>query len=124
MMAAASDGVVGLEQRLGGDALDVLVLRAVEDAVAYTAGPDEAREAKLGEMLRDRGRLGAHMRGELVHRVLAMEQRPEDSKPGRVREQLEGVRRDLELIVRRFPAYLRTHADSMARLRAVNQPGE
>ena len=52
----ARDEVVGLEQRFGGQALDVLVLGDVEDPVAVASSAHRASEAELGEVLRHSSR--------------------------------------------------------------------
>lgn len=112
-MAAARDLVIGLEQCFGGESFDVLVLGRVEDVVALAPRSDEARQAELRQMLGDCRRLHTDVIGEVVDRMLAVQQRPHDTQTGRVGQQLEGLRGCDELDVSRLLHYLPAHAASV-----------
>lgn len=114
MVRPARDLVVGLEQRLGGQSFDVVVLGGVEDVVARTPGADETGEAQLGEVLGHRWRADADVVGELVDCVLTVQQCPHDPQAGWIGEELERLGRGLELGGRRLPNYLRAHAGSVS----------
>ena len=74
MCGRGFDGVSGLEQGLGDESQNMVVLREVEQAVAVTTNGDEAGEAQFGEVLRDCGRRDTDVLGKVVDRVLAVEQ--------------------------------------------------
>ena len=117
VVAAAGDEMVGLEEGFGGEVFDVLVASGIEDAGAVAAGADEAGGAQLGEVLGDGRRPGADVVGELVDRVLPVEQGPHDLQSGGVGEQLEYAGGDVELDVVRLHAMfanLRSHAGSVS----------
>jgi hypothetical protein len=113
MVATAGDQMVGLEQGLLGEVFDVLVAGGVEDAGAVPASAYQPGGAQFGEVLGDGGRAGADVLGELVDRVLSVQQGPHDLQPGRVGEELEHAGSDFELDrvgLRPMIANLRSHA--------------
>src|SRR5580698_8446052 len=81
--------VVGVREHLFDEAADVCVVHDIEDPCALTPAPHQARQAELGQVLRDGGRLRTDQLGQLVHRVLALQQRPDDPQPSLVPEKLE-----------------------------------
>lgn len=103
--------VVGVEQGFLDEAAHVVVVGSVEDASSFSAGAHQAAQAQLREMLRDRRRPRTEVVSELVDRVLAMEEGPQDPQPGRVRDHREQLDGAVHLRLRRFSAFLRTHAD-------------
>jgi len=121
VVAGAGDGMIGLQQRFAREALDVFVAGRVEEPVPLAAHRDHVSCAQLGEVLGHGGRTDADMLGEVVHRVLAVQQSPHDPQPGRVGEQLENSHRGVDLTIRRHRRmlnacvvrYLRSHADSL-----------
>ena len=60
-------------------------------------------------------RLGPDELRQLIDRVLAVEQGPDDAQPGLVTEELEHAHGGLELVLRGNHIYLRSHADSLPR---------
>src|SRR6516225_4409973 len=66
--------VAGVGQHLLHQSTDVGVVDDVEDPRALPTAADEAGQPELRQMLGDGGRLGADQLGELVHRVLPLEQ--------------------------------------------------
>lgn len=103
--------VVGVEERFLDEAPDVVVVGQVEDPSALAAGAHQAAEAKLGEMLGHGRRSCAEVVGELVDRMLPVEERPHDSEPSRVGEHREHLDRPVDLSVHRVLNFLRIHAD-------------
>lgn len=69
-----SDHVSGLEQGLGDESQNMVVLREVEQSVAVTTNGDEAGKAQFGKVLRDCSRRDTDVVGKVVDRVLAVEQ--------------------------------------------------
>src|ERR1039458_1105220 len=67
---------------------------------------------QLGQMLGDRGRADAHMLGQVVHRMLTVEEGPHDAQTGRVGQQFEGLYCPGDLLVIRV-TYLRIHAGTI-----------
>jgi len=65
-------------------------------------------------MLRHAGRMGPDELGQLVHRVLAVEQGPDDAQPGLVAQELEHSHGGAELVLGRNYLYLRSHAGIIA----------
>jgi hypothetical protein len=108
----STDGVVGMEKCFLGQMENVLVVRLVEDRRAISSRRDKSRETQLGEMLRHRSRLRTDVVSELVDRVLTMEEGPDHSQPGGIREQLEGFDGQYHLVTA-WISYLRSHADSV-----------
>jgi hypothetical protein len=58
--------------------------------------------------------MGPYERRQLVYRMLAVEQGPNDAKAGLVTEELEHPHGGLELVLGGTHIYLRIHADSIA----------
>ena len=87
------------------------VVGHVVDPGAIPSGPNQPRQPQLGQVLRDPGRMGPHQRSQLIDRVLAVEQGPDDAQTGLVTEELEHSHGGLELTVRGNHIYLRIHAD-------------
>lgn len=94
--------MIGVQQRLGCETLDVFVPGRVDDPVAVAPDTYQIRCAQLCEMLRNGRRAGTDMLSELVHRVLTMQQRPHDPQPGGISEQLQDTHRGIDLDVRRL----------------------
>ena len=117
-------GVSGLEQGFGHETQHVIVLGQIEEAVAVTTNRDEAGEAQLGEMLGDCGRCDTDVFGEVVDRVLTMQQRPHDVQPRSISEQLQSLCRRVEFCPCRFGIYPRSHADSVLVLARISLCGE
>ena len=92
--------VVGLEQRFGGETLDVLVFRDVEDPIAIAPGADCSSEAELCEVLRNSRRSDADMLRQSGDRVLAVEERPNDGQASRISQKLQRLGCGLELCSR------------------------
>ena len=111
--------MIGMEERLLHQLADVVVLSGIEHPGTVTAHPDEPGEAQLGQMLRHRSRLRSDMGGQLVDRMLAVKERPKNSQPSVVRQQLERLNRQLNLLVSRLSAYLRSHAAIINRAPAL-----
>ena len=99
MVAAAAHDVVRLQQRFGREALDVVVAGGVEQPVAVAPDDDHVGGAELGEVLGDRCRAGSDVVGEVVDRVLAVEQGPHDPQPGGIGEQLQDADGDVDLTI-------------------------
>lgn len=88
-MDAAGDEVIGVLECLRRERFDVLVLEGVEDVVATSSDAHELCQSQLPQVLGDGRGTGADMVGELVDRVLAVKERPDDPQPGRVSKKLE-----------------------------------
>ena len=102
---SAAQGVFGLVDGIGDELTRVLVLEAVVDLRALMAGGDDAREAELGEMLRDGGRRLVDDVGKQVHRELTMiAERQDDPDPGRVGEHREHLDGKLDILAIRRPS--------------------
>src|SRR5580704_15369737 len=105
--------VVRVGEHFLDEAADMGVVDHVEDARPFPPAPDQAGEAELGQMLGDRGRLGAHQVGQLVDRVLALQQGPDHPQARLVAQQLEHPDGGTELLPGRTLTYLRRHADTL-----------
>src|SRR6202012_3709618 len=81
--------VVGVGEDLLDEAAHVGIVDDVEDARPLAAAADEPGQAELGQVLRDGGRLGTHDLRQLVDRVLALQEGPDDAQPRLVAEELE-----------------------------------
>ncbi len=103
--------VVGMEQCFLHEPSNVVVVSQVEDPGALTARAHQAAETQLCEMLGDRCRPGADVLGELVDRVLPVEEGPHDPQAGRVSDHREHLDGPIDLIVGRVLNFLRIHAD-------------
>jgi hypothetical protein len=73
MVCAVADEVIGVQQGLLGETLDVLVVEGVEEAVAVSPDVHHLGESELGEVLRHRWWAGADVLRELVDRALTVE---------------------------------------------------
>jgi hypothetical protein len=100
-----------MEQRLLDEMADVGVVRRVEHPVAVATHSHQPSHPQLGQVLRHGRRLGADVGGEIVDRVLAVEEGPQDPKAGVVSQQLERFDRQRYLVRVGIPMYLRNHAD-------------
>ena len=65
------------------------VVDHVEDPGALPPAAHEAGQAQLGQVLGDGGRLRADQLGQLVDRVLALQQGADDPEPGLVGQELQ-----------------------------------
>jgi hypothetical protein len=74
----AADHMVRLEQRLFGKEADVEALGRVERSVPLSSDAHKSRVPKLGKVLGNACRTRSDVFGELAHRVLAVEQGPDD----------------------------------------------
>ena len=106
--------MVGVRKDLFDEAPHMGIVGHVVDPGAITSGPNETGQSQLGQVLGDPGRMGAHQRSQLIHRMLAVEQGPNDSEAGLVTEELEHPHGGLELVLGGNHIYLRIHADSIA----------
>jgi hypothetical protein len=91
------------------------VVGHVVDPGTVTSGADQPGQAQFRQVLRDPGRMGPYERRQLVYRMLAVEQGPNDAEAGLVTEELEHPHSGLELVLGGNHIYLRIHADSIAR---------
>lgn len=94
----AADLVVGVEEGLGEQCMDVAAAQAVEDAPAVSSGVDQAGQAELGQMLAGDGLAtvgGGSERGDVL---LAVTHCPQHPDAGRVAEQRESERGLVDLI--------------------------
>ena len=99
MVAAAAHDMVGLQQRLGSEALDVVVAGGVEQPVAVAPDADHVGRAQFGEVLGHGWGAGADMVSEVVDGVLAVKQGPHDPQPGGIGEQLQDANGDVDLTI-------------------------
>jgi hypothetical protein len=67
--------------------------------------------------------MGPNERSKLVHRMLAVEQGPNDAEASLVTEELEHPHGGLKLTIGGNHIYLRTHADSIARSAGLSPVG-
>ena len=111
-MAKLDTGTVAraAEKIAAKEPFDVLVLGGIEEAGAVATDPHHAGLAQLGEVLGHRRRACADVVGQVVDRVLAVQERPDDLQSGRVDEKLEQGGSRIELGRGWFSAYLRGHA--------------
>jgi hypothetical protein len=68
-------------QRLADQGPHVGVVAGVKDEVSLPSGGDQAQLSQLGQMLRYGRRVGSEMDGQIVDRVLGVQQRPQDAEP-------------------------------------------
>jgi hypothetical protein len=71
--------VLGMKQRLLGQAQHVVVLRQVKNVGTIPAGLYESRKTQLGEVLRHGFGFGSHVLGKVVDGVFAMQECPNDA---------------------------------------------
>jgi hypothetical protein len=101
-------------QRLSCQGLDVVVVGGVIDAVAVAAGAHHPGEAEFGQVMRHCRRLHVEMLGELVDRVLAVQEGPDDPQTGLVSKELQRPNGGGDLARRRLFNYLRGHVNSLS----------
>src|ERR1700683_69944 len=118
-MATTRRHVVRVREHLFDQPPDVGVVEHVADPRAPAAAPHQPGQAELGQVLGDGGRLGADPLGQLVDRVLALEQGPDHPQAGLVAEQLQHPDGGVKVLGDRCPYYLRRHADTLIRLAAL-----
>jgi hypothetical protein len=70
---------------------DVLVMQRVDDAAALAPAADQSKMAQQPQLVRDGGRLHAHVLSEFVHRARAGVEPPEDAQAARRGERLHGA---------------------------------
>ena len=116
MVAMPGADVVGVEQRLFDQLADVHIVGGVKLAGTLPPDPNQPAHAKLGQVLRHRGRLSLHVGGQLVHRMLPVQQSPHDPQARDIGQQLQSTDSQLQLVLRGFFNYLRRHADMVADL--------
>lgn len=104
--------MVAMEEGFGYQPQYVVVGGGIEDAVPVAPGGDHTGQPQLGEMLGNRRRSHTDVVGQVAHRMLTVEQRPDQVQPGSVGEQFEQYRSSIELCIRRLRTYLRSHADT------------
>lgn len=110
-MADRAREVVGVEESLFGEPPHVDALGGVEGSRSLPADGDEVSQAQLREVLGDPGSVDPQVVGELVDRVLPVEECPDDLEPRAVGEELQRLDGELELLVRWILShYLRSHA--------------
>lgn len=120
----AQPGCAGVEESLGRDPPKMIVVGDVEDPVARATRAHHARQPQLGEMLGHGRGLDANVVGEVVDRVLPVQQRPHDPQPGWIREHAQHADRPLDLPVRGIN-WLRGHVDSLPdTMRPLQPPAE
>ena len=90
------------------------VVGHVVDPGAVASGPDQPGQPQFRQVLGNPGRMGPDERRQLIHRMLAVEQGPNDPEAGLVTEELEHPYGGLELVLGGNHIYLRIHADSIA----------
>src|SRR6185437_16021111 len=81
--------VAGVGQHLLHQTTDVGVVDHVEDPRALSAAADQSGQPKLRQKLGDRSRLGTDQLGELVDRVLPLDQRADDPQTRFVAQELQ-----------------------------------
>jgi len=72
---------------------DVLVMQRVDDAAALAPAADQSKMAQQPQLVRDGGRLHAHVLSEFVHRARAGVEPPEDARAGSAWRALAWCRR-------------------------------
>ena len=107
--------MVGVRKNLFDQSPHMGVVGHIVDPGAVTSGPDQPGQSQLRQVLRNPGRVRPYERRELIHRMLAVEQGPNDPEAGLVTEELEHPHGGLELTIGGNHIYLRSHADSIAR---------
>ena len=93
-------GVFGVVDAVDDQLPDVVVLQLVEDLGAFPSGPDQPGHPQLRQMLGHRRARLADRFGQLVDRLLAVDQRPQDLDAGAVGEHPEHLDRQRDLILR------------------------
>src|SRR5580692_7217148 len=109
--------VVRVRKDLLDEAAHVRVVEYVVDPGALPSAAHQAGQPQLGQMLRDGSGLGTHQVGQLVHRVLALEQGADDPQPGLVGQELQHPDGGMDLLACHLSHYLRRHADILQDLR-------
>ena len=111
-----SGHVLGVGQRLGRNRSGVRMVAGVKDEIALASRRDHPELSELTKVLRNgRGRR-SDVLGEIVDRVLAVEQRPEDSESGFHRHRLQQFNRRCEGLLRGVRIYFSGHADRLPEL--------
>lgn len=72
----------------------------VEHPASVTVGEDQAGQAQSPEMLRHRGPGRCHLCGEGGHVLLALDEQPQQMKPGGVGQMSQDIRGERELFAR------------------------
>ncbi len=78
MVGVTRDEMVGVVERLVNELADMHIAGFVENTRAVAPRTHHLREAQLGEVLGHRRRMGAHMIGEIVDRMLTVRQGVQD----------------------------------------------
>jgi hypothetical protein len=76
------------------------IVSAVHHMAAFAAMLDKPGEPQLRKMLRNRGRCCPENRSNLAHRMLAIEEAPQETHPRGVRKHREGRSRNFDLLTR------------------------
>ncbi len=100
MAGYARAGVFGVEDGVGHQLSDVVVVEAVEDRGSLAAGADQSRHPQFGQMLRHRGRRLADVGGEVVDRHFPIYQGPQHLNAGGVGQHPEHLDHEIDLILR------------------------
>lgn len=101
----ASEGVFGLEDRVGDELTRMLVLQAVVDPGAFLAGGHQTAQTHFGQMLGDGGRRLMDQIGQLIDRLLTITQSKDNAYPCGVGEHRKNFHREFhELAVGLAPA--------------------
>src|SRR5580698_6119679 len=106
--------VVGVREDLLDEATHVGVVDDIEDPRALAPAAHQAGQSELGQVLGDGGRLCSDELRQFVHRVLALQQRPDDPQTRLVPEKLEHADSRAEFLLGRRLSYLRSHAGSLS----------
>ena len=88
VMGHVADQVVDVEERLFSELADVRVLGRVERLCSFPPDCHQPGQSQLRQVLRNAGRVHPQVVRQLVHRVLAMQQGPDDLQPGVIRQEL------------------------------------
>jgi hypothetical protein len=103
MIGKVVHDVIGVRQRLLDQVAHVGVVGCIEQAVPVPSHLHQPRHSQLGEVLRHRRWLSSDVASEVAHRVLPVQQRPQDPQAGVVGEELERLDGQFELGVLGMP---------------------
>lgn len=107
--------MVGAEHRFGGQMPHMVILSGVVKKGSLAAALHQSSQVQFCQVLRHGRRPNAHMVGQMIHRMLPMEQGPQNSKSGWVGEKLERRYRPGDLLLAGISC-LRIHADNILAL--------
>ena len=124
MAGHARSGVFGVEDSVGDQLPDVVVVQAVEDGGALAAGPDQPRHPQLRQVLRHRRGGFPDMGCQVIDRHLPAHQRPQNLDAGGIGQHPKHLDDQVHLVIGESTTtsipYLHSYANSRT-VRAITR---